>query len=148
EDRAPAAKQPTGLKPDTGAAARHLHATGVRLEQLAMHHLPDQLRPVQAGPVLRVRDPFGENPGPILDEGAVGQLDGLQASRAELAADRATEIALHGSSTVGVGLRFGRVSPTMRITMPGTGPEGRTVPPRSGVSQGGRKCRTAGTSDV
>src|SRR5207244_8474301 len=88
------------------------------------------------------------NPGPGLHEGAMGQLDRLQASRAELAADRATEIDLHGSSTVGVGLRFGRQSPTMSITIPSTGPKGSTMPPRSALSQRGRKCRTAGLSDI
>ena len=113
-----------------------------------MHHLRNQLRPVQAGPVFRIGDPFGENPGPVLYEGAMGQLDRLQASRAKLAADRAAEIDLHRSSTVGVGFRFGRQSPTMSITIPSTGSKGSTMPPRSALSQRGRKCRTAGLSDI
>jgi len=36
----------------------------------------------------------------------------------------------------------------MSITIPSTGSKGSTMPPRSALSQRGRKCRTAGLSDI
>src|SRR2546429_2926008 len=42
------AKQPAGFETDPGAAPRHLHATGVRLQQLAVHHFGDQLWAVES----------------------------------------------------------------------------------------------------
>src|SRR2546428_4244929 len=148
QDRTSAPKQPTGFKPDTGAATGHLHAAGVGLEQLAVHHLGDQLRPVQAGSVLGIGHPLGKDPGSVLDEGAMGQLNRLQAARAEFAADGAAEIDLHGSTTVGVAFRFGPQRPTISITIPSTGSKGSTMPPRSALIQRGRKRRIAGLSDI
>jgi hypothetical protein len=148
QDRTSAAKQPTGFKPDADAPTGHLHAAGVGLEQLAMHHLGDQLRPVQAASVLRIGEPLGEDPGPVLDQGAMSQLNRFQAARAELAADGAAEVDLHRSTTVGVGFRFGRQTPTISITIPSTGSKGSTMPPRSALIQRVRKRRMAGLSDI
>src|SRR2546430_15188364 len=113
-----------------------------------MHHLGDQLRPVQAGSVLRIGHALGKDPGSVLDEGAMGQLNRLQAARAEFAADGAAEIDLHGSTTVGVAFRFGRQSPTISITIPSTGSKGSTMPPRSALIQRGRKRCMAGLSGI
>ena len=78
----------------------------------------------------------------------MSQLNRLQAARAELAADGAAEIDLHRSTTVGVGFRFGRQSPTISITIPSTGSKGSTMPPRSALIQRGRKRRMAELSDI
>src|SRR5260370_19738301 len=76
----------------------------------------------------------------------MGQLDRLQAARTQFAADRTAEVDLH-FSTLGTAFRLGH-NPTISITMPSTGSKGRTMPPRSALSQRGRKRRMAGLSDI
>ena len=148
EHRSSPAEQPAGFEPNPSAAPGHLHAAGVGFEQLAVHHLGDQLGPVQPGPVIRVGDAFRKDASPELEQGAVRQLDGLQAARAQLAADRATEVDLHGRSTLATGFPFGRQSPTISNTRPSTGSKGRMMPPRSALSQRGRNRRMAGLSAI
>src|SRR5713226_4674472 len=76
----------------------------------------------------------------------MGQLDRLQAARTQFAADRTAEVNLHFKTLVTV-FRLGH-NPTISITMPSTGSNGRTMPPRSALSQRGRKRRMAGLSGI
>jgi len=111
-----------------------------------MHHLGDQLGAVEAGPVVGIRHSLGEDAGAELPQRPVRQLDRFQAARTQLAADGTAEVDLH-FSTLGVVLRRGH-NPTISITMPSTGSNGRTMPPSSALSQRGRKRRMAGLSDI
>ena len=148
QHRAPPTEQPARLKADTGATAGHLHATRVGFQQLAVHHLGDQLGAVQPGAIIRIRDAFREDAGAKLEQRPVRQLDRFQAARPQLATDRATQVHLHGRSTLGTGLPLGRQSPTTRSTRPNTGSNGRMMPPRSALSQRGRNRRMAGLSAI
>src|SRR5205814_10324881 len=119
----------SGLEANPDAAAGQLHASGVGLQQLAVHHLGDQLGAVEAGPVVRICHPLGEDAGAELAKRPVRQLDRLEAARTQLAADRAAEVDLHRFSILGTVFRLGH-SPTISITIPSTGSNGRTMPPR------------------
>src|SRR6202049_5411467 len=74
------------------------------------------------------------------------QLDRFQAARPQFAADRPAKIDLH-FRTLGAVFRLGN-KPTINSTMPSTGSNGRTMPPRSALSQRGRKPRMAGLSGI
>ena len=77
------------------------------------------------------------------------QLDRLQAAWAQLTSDGTAEVDLHGSSTRGAAfLRRAGHNPTISITIPSTGSNGRTMPPSSALSQRGRKRRMRGLSDI
>src|SRR6202022_1939667 len=90
-------------------------------------------------------DPLGEDACPVLLQGPVGELDRLEAAGTQFAAHRPTQVDLHGNP-LGAGFRLGRQSPTINITMPSTGSNGRTIPPRNAASQRGRKRRMGGLS--